>query len=78
MPTTLLSCAVFALALSATVAAADSTNGASFPVQAAILLENGEPVAGAATCTVGEACRIFAKEQQKIDLSLKVSRSSLG
>lgn len=76
MPTGVFSCAVFALALSAMAAAADSRNGVSFPVQAAILPDDGEPVAGAATCTLGKDCEIFTREQHRFDLSLKVHEES--
>ncbi|WP_150129886.1 hypothetical protein [Sinorhizobium sp. RAC02] len=72
MPATWFCCAVFALALSATAAAADSRSGASFPVEAAIVLENGEPIAGAAMYTIGEECQIFTREQHTFGLSLKV------
>jgi hypothetical protein len=71
MPTRVFSCAVFALALSA-MAAADSRNGVSFPVQAAILPDDGEPVVRTATCTLGKDCEIFTREQHRFDLSLKV------
>lgn len=76
VPTGMFSCAVFALALSATVAVADSRNGVSFPVQAAILPDDGEPVVGAATCTLGKDCEIFTQEQHSFDLSLKVHEGS--
>jgi hypothetical protein len=72
MPTRVFSCAVFALALSAMAAAADSRNGVSFPVQAAILPDDGEPVVRTATCTLGKDCEIFTREQHRFDLSLKV------
>lgn len=75
MPTRTFSCAVFALALSAMAAAADSRNGVSFPVQAAILPDDGEPVAGAATCALGKDCEIFTREKHSFGLSLKVHQS---
>jgi hypothetical protein len=76
MPTRVFSCAVFAVLLSATAAVADSRNGVSFAVQAAILPDDGEPVAGAATCTLGKDCEIFTREQHNFDLSLKVHEGS--
>jgi len=74
MPTRVFSCAVFALALSAMAAAADSRNSVSFPVQAAILPDDGEPVVRTATCTLGEDCEIFTREQHRFDLSLKLHK----
>ena len=54
--------------------AAEAGHDGRFPIQAAILFEDDEQIAGATTCLVGEACQIFAKESHGVRLSLKVSK----
>lgn len=62
-----------ALSLSlANVAAAESAGRAKFPVQAAILLNDGEPVASSVLCLTGQACEIFSQERDGFSLSLAV------
>jgi hypothetical protein len=56
------------------IATAESASGGRFTFQAAILLENGEPISEATMCFVGEACQVFADKSHGIALSLKVSR----
>ena len=76
MPARLLCCFAILLALPVVVSAGESRNGISFPVQAAIMPEDGEPMTAAVLCKIGEDCEIFNRKRHDFHLSLKIQESS--
>ncbi|WP_439630925.1 hypothetical protein [Shinella sp.] len=77
MPAIVLRCFAFVWAFSfAGANPAEITGGKPFPVQAAILPDDGEPIAGSAMCALGEECEIFTREQHGFSLSLEVPKGT--
>ena len=69
----ILRCLGLALTLSiANTAAAENANDLRFPVQVAILPDDGDPIAKSALCMVGESCEILTQERDSLGLSLTV------
>lgn len=52
--------------------AAEIPGGMPFPVQAAIVQENGDPIVGAALCAFDADCTLLTEDNQGFALSLKV------
>lgn len=49
---------------------AEQAKSERLQVQFGVLLDNGDPIAGSVTCTIGESCRLL--EQRDLDLRLKL------
>jgi len=75
MPRILLYYLVFALAPLGVNAADKSRGEVEFPVQAAFLPQDDDPVDNAVTCRIGEECQILDETQHTIGLSLNVWES---
>lgn len=44
----------------------------TIPVQFAVLFDNGDPIAGSATCTIGMHCELLQTQLPAMEISLKV------
>lgn len=73
MPALLLLCLLFgAFFHTADAFSAEIPGGMPFPVQAAIVQENGDPIIGAVLCAFDTDCTLLAEDAQGFRLSLKV------
>jgi hypothetical protein len=75
MPAILLYGLIFLLTPIDVAAAEESRDGTTFFVQAAFLPQNDDPVINAATCKIGQTCRILYEKQHDIGLFLEVWRN---
>ncbi|TAA61672.1 hypothetical protein [Shinella sp. JR1-6] len=72
----LISFALTLVSFAADTKAAEIAGGVQFPVQVAILLEDGEPFTGDVHCVFGQECKIFTRGQHGLSLSLMVGKRS--
>jgi len=70
---TFLTFALLGFSVPGSASTSDPAEG-NIPVQFAILLDRGNPIAGDATCVIGRNCRLLEQEHPRLDLHLKIHR----